>query len=202
MSGGEQRRVVIARALINKPRLLLADEPTSDLDEDTENDIIMLLEELRREAEFGMIVVTHNLELAKCADRMFAMKQGVPEGAFRPARPERRFGPTMLPATTANIVRPMDGSRAVDRIGENLWAAAGRALVFGGLIFALVTLGNYGLARYQRNQALVRKEPLDALEELAAATLKGEIASVASLGEHHYEVTIYLETPGATNRSM
>jgi ABC-type transport system involved in cytochrome bd biosynthesis fused ATPase/permease subunit len=105
MSGGEQRRVVIARALINKPRLLLADEPTSDLDEDTENDIIMLLEELRREAEFGMIVVTHNLELAKCADRMFAMKQGVPEGAFRPARPERRFGPTMLPATTANIVR-------------------------------------------------------------------------------------------------
>ena len=67
MSGGEQRRVVIARALINKPRLLLADEPTSDLDEDTENDIIVLLEELRREASFAMIVVTHNLELAKRA---------------------------------------------------------------------------------------------------------------------------------------
>ena len=100
MSGGEQRRVVIARALINKPRLLLADEPTSDLDEDTENDIIVLLEELRREASFGMIVVTYNLELAKRADRMFEMKQGIltatdlPEGAFQLARPERRFGPT------------------------------------------------------------------------------------------------------------
>ena len=87
MSGGEQRRVVIARALINKPRLLLADEPTSDLDEDTENDIVVLLEELRREASFGMIVVTHNLELAKRADRMFEMKEGMltatdlPEGA-------------------------------------------------------------------------------------------------------------------------
>ena len=201
MSGGEQRRVVIARALINKPRLLLADEPTSDLDEDTENDIIVLLEELRREASFGMIVVTHNLELAKRADRMFEMKQGIltatdlPEGAFQPARPERRFGPTKS-TVPANIARPVDGAPAVDQLGQNLWAAAGRALVFSGLIFALVLLGNYGLARYQRYQVLVRKERLDALEELATATLKGEIASVTSLGERHYEVTIYLENTG------
>ncbi len=201
MSGGEQRRVVIARALINKPRLLLADEPTSDLDEDTENDIIVLLEELRREASFGMIVVTHNLELAKRADRMFEMKQGIltatdlPEGAFQLARPERRFGPTKS-TVPALIARPVDGAPAVNRLGENLWAAAGRVLVFSGLIFALVLLGNYGLARYQRYQVLLRKERLDALEELATATLKGELASVASLGERHYEVTIYLENTG------
>ena len=201
MSGGEQRRVVIARALINKPRLLLADEPTSDLDEDTENDIIALLEELRREAAFGMIVVTHNLELAKRADRVFEMRQGVltatdlPEGAFQPARPGRRFGRAKA-AVSANVVRPEDGTRAVARLGETLWAAAGRALVFGGLIFALVLAGNYGLERYQRYQALVRKERLDALEELATSTLKGEIASVTSLGERRYEVTIYLENTG------
>ncbi|QBR71019.1 ABC transporter ATP-binding protein [Beijerinckiaceae bacterium] len=198
MSGGEQRRVVIARALINKPRLLLADEPTSDLDEDTENDIIALLEELRREAAFGMIVVTHNLELAKRADRMFEMKQGVlaatdlPEGAMAPARPERRFGPPKV-APAADAARPEDATRAVAQLGETLWAAAGRALVFGGLIFALVLAGNYGLARYQRHQAWVRKERLDALEELATSTLKSEIASVTSLGERRYEVTIYLE---------
>jgi ABC-type lipoprotein export system ATPase subunit len=61
MSGGEQRRVVIARALINSPPLLLADEPTSDLDEDTENDIIALLEELQRSEAFAFVLVTHNL---------------------------------------------------------------------------------------------------------------------------------------------
>jgi ABC-type lipoprotein export system ATPase subunit len=201
MSGGEQRRVVIARALINKPRLLLADEPTSDLDEDTENDIIVLLEELRREAAFGMIVVTHNMELGKRADRMFEMKDGVltaadlPEGVFHPVRPERRFGHTKLPVP-ANIVRSADGARVVYRLGENFWAAAGRALALGGLIFALVLFGNYGLARYQRHQMLMRKERIDALEELATSTLKGEIASVVSLGERHYEVTIYLENTG------
>jgi putative ABC transport system ATP-binding protein/macrolide transport system ATP-binding/permease protein/lipoprotein-releasing system ATP-binding protein len=60
MSGGEQRRVFIARALINEPRLLLADEPTSDLDEETEEEIFALLDELRREEKFGMAIVTHN----------------------------------------------------------------------------------------------------------------------------------------------
>ena len=201
MSGGEQRRVVIARALINKPRLLLADEPTSDLDEDTENDIILLLEELRHEATFGMIVVTHNMELATRADRMYEMKDGVlttadlPESAFHPPQPERRFGPTKMTAP-AKLVRSGGGARAVYRLGENFWAAAGRALVFGGLIFGLVLFGNHGLARYQRHQALMRKERLDALEELATSTLRSEIASVASLGERRYKVTIYLENTG------
>src|SRR3984893_10070535 len=76
MSGGEQRRAVVARALINSPRLLLADEPTSDLDEDTETDIIDLLEELQRTEAFGLALVTHNLELAKRAQRTYEMRQG------------------------------------------------------------------------------------------------------------------------------
>jgi hypothetical protein len=53
------------------------------------------------------------------------------------------------------------------------------------MIFALVLFGNYGLARYQRHQVLMRKERLDAPEELATSTLNGEIASVVSLGERH-----------------
>src|SRR4029077_20592354 len=76
MSGGEQRRVAVARALINAPPLLLADEPTSDLDEDTESDIIDLLEHLQRTESFGFVLVTHDLELAKRAERSFEMRQG------------------------------------------------------------------------------------------------------------------------------
>jgi putative ABC transport system ATP-binding protein len=58
LSDVEQRRVAIARALINGPRVLLADEPTGDLDEDTENDVVGLLETLRHEIGFSLILVT------------------------------------------------------------------------------------------------------------------------------------------------
>src|SRR5215472_9703887 len=97
MSGGEQRRVAIARALINSPRLLLADEPTSDLDEDTESDIIELLEALQRSEGFAFVLVTHNLELARHASRAYEMKQGVlaeaelPQAAVAPAPRARHF---------------------------------------------------------------------------------------------------------------
>src|SRR5207302_11396657 len=75
--GRQQRRVAIARALINSPSLLLADEPTSDLDEDSEADIIDLLEQLQSIDGFGFLLVTHNLEIAKHAQRIYSMQQGV-----------------------------------------------------------------------------------------------------------------------------
>ena len=100
LSGGEQRRVVVARALINSPSLLLADEPTSDLDEDSEADIIDLLEDLQRAENFGLTLVTHNLELAKRAQRIYEMRQGalvatdLPDVAVAAERRPRHFGPT------------------------------------------------------------------------------------------------------------
>lgn len=200
MSGGEQRRVVIARALINSPQLLLADEPTSDLDEDTEAEIITLLEELRRETSLGMIVVTHNLDLAKRADRLFHMKRGMlcaadpPEVAIRPVAP-RRFEPPAA-APSADRAPPPDGAREVGRLGEALGAAAGRALAIAGFAFALVLAGNYSVLRYQRYQIALERDRLSALEELATSTLKSEIASVARLGDNHYQVAIYLENTG------
>ncbi|MFH7325018.1 ABC transporter ATP-binding protein [Desulfurivibrio sp. C05AmB] len=76
LSGGQQRRVAIARALMNNPGLILADEPTGDLDEETEAEIMKLLGRINREQEVTMILITHNAALARTADRMLRMKNG------------------------------------------------------------------------------------------------------------------------------
>jgi ABC-type lipoprotein export system ATPase subunit len=76
ISAGEQRRAAIARALINAPALLLADEPTSDLDEETERQIMDGFRKLNREHGLTLIMVTHNLRLAEQTDRIIHISGG------------------------------------------------------------------------------------------------------------------------------
>ena len=76
MSGGEQQRVAVARALCNRPRLLLADEPSGNLDMHTAEALHAVLWELSREHKQTLIIVTHNHELAKQADRIIELYDG------------------------------------------------------------------------------------------------------------------------------
>ncbi len=76
MSGGEQQRVAIARALANAPRLLLADEPTGNLDPKTSAAVFEALYALARSQGVAAMIATHNLELARHMDRVFALKDG------------------------------------------------------------------------------------------------------------------------------
>lgn len=76
LSGGERQRVAIARAFINNPRVILADEPTGELDEETEAEIMAFFERFNRERNITMIMVTHSFELAMHAGRRLSMKQG------------------------------------------------------------------------------------------------------------------------------
>lgn len=76
LSGGEQQRVAIARALVHEPKLLLADEPTGNLDEDTGQQILQLLLELTREAGKTLIMATHNPEIVPFADRVCRIHEG------------------------------------------------------------------------------------------------------------------------------
>ncbi len=79
LSGGEQQRVAIARAFIHAPRIILADEPTGDLDEETEAEIMSFFEKINKENSVTMIMVTHSSDIAQRAPRRFRMKHGVIE---------------------------------------------------------------------------------------------------------------------------
>ena len=77
LSGGELQRVSLARALCNSPKLLLADEPTGDLDSQTGQEIIQLLRELPKQDGVTVFVATHDLELGEIADRKLTLKDGI-----------------------------------------------------------------------------------------------------------------------------
>ncbi len=76
LSGGQQQRVAIARALVHDPMLVLADEPTGNLDEETGQTVLDLLLELTRSAHKTLIMATHNPDIAKLADRVMRMQDG------------------------------------------------------------------------------------------------------------------------------
>jgi putative ABC transport system ATP-binding protein len=80
LSGGEQQRVAIARALANQPKLILADEPTGNLDSQTGKMIFDLLHGLAKSENTTIIVVTHDLEIAGKTDKTFRLKDGKLEG--------------------------------------------------------------------------------------------------------------------------
>ena len=76
LSGGQQQRTSIGRALITRPALILADEPTGNLDSKSSNEIVELLRKSNREYNQTIVMITHNLEIAKCTDRIITIEDG------------------------------------------------------------------------------------------------------------------------------
>jgi putative ABC transport system ATP-binding protein len=76
LSGGEKQKTAIARALINEPEIILCDEPTGNLDKDSQDRVVELLEKLNKGRRKTIVIVTHNLELARRAKRMITLKSG------------------------------------------------------------------------------------------------------------------------------
>ena len=87
LSGGQQQRVAIARALVTKPAIVLADEPTGNLDSKTSMDVILLMQSVSRQFYQTTVMITHNEEIAQMADRIIRIEDGkVVSGGIRYAR--------------------------------------------------------------------------------------------------------------------
>jgi len=199
LSGGEQRRVVVARALINSPRIVLADEPTSDLDEDSEADIIDLFEELQQDEQFGLILVTHNLNLARRAQRIYEMRQGalvtseLPVGTVENGR-SRYFEP--VPLQSHRDAAEAAAACAPSRLGSNLLADAATYLLTAAAVFGAVLLGYISVGKYQDRQLRAEAARIGQLQYFALNGLRGDVQSVSDLGEGRYELTTYLQNVG------
>ena len=79
LSGGEQQRVALARALVNQPRLLLADEPTGNLDSARSQEVLEMLRRFNRERGQTLVLVTHDPEVGEVCDRIIHMRDGLCE---------------------------------------------------------------------------------------------------------------------------
>ena len=190
LSGGEQCRVALARALVNQPPLILADEPTGELDEETELEVIERLVVLHRAQGTTLVLVTHNPELARRADRVVRLRGGRLEdgedrASYVAARAPRPAAPSVpIEAAVANAAPLGAGLRRF------IWSFAGwTALVVAGILAldaAVAGVQKLGTARRQA----VRRE----LQRAALQQLRADVEDVAADSDGGYRVTLYLES--------
>ena len=191
LSGGQQRRVALARSLINQPTILLADEPTGDLDEESEAEVFQLLLDLRRTRQTTLIVVTHNLTLARHADRVIHLRNGriaatdVPEPSAKP--PELR--PAIHPkALDENRLTP-----SPVRLGAELMSKLTSFLMWTALVVAGLFLLNHGVAFVQRWAIQEKKAVQQVLQTTALHQLRADIDNLAYGPDGGYVLTLFTQ---------
>jgi putative ABC transport system ATP-binding protein/macrolide transport system ATP-binding/permease protein/lipoprotein-releasing system ATP-binding protein len=188
LSGGEQRRVALARALVNDPPLVLADEPTADLDEETEAEILRVLLAHGRGRGKALVIITHSPAVAKRADRVLHLCQGRVADVEVPsaAAVTELASPVKLvePAPAAPAPEPLGAGFGRFLAGFAAWAA-GVGLAVGGL--------NYGTALYQRRQVQQQKTARQELHEAALFQLRATPEDIAFGPDGSYRLTLALQ---------
>jgi macrolide transport system ATP-binding/permease protein len=139
LSGGQQQRVAIARALINDPAILLADEPTGNLDSKTAEDIMLTIRRFNRERGLTVVLVTHEPDMAAFADRIITMRDGAIVSDER--RTEPRAQPLAASLETVSPGEPQRGRGEAWSFARMALLAAARALARNKMRSALTMLG-------------------------------------------------------------
>lgn len=201
LSGGEQRRAALARAIINAPPILLADEPTSDLDERNEAEVLDLLQEIHVRDRVTVVVVTHDPRIAARADRILELRDGSIAGsaigsfpALRPAdhpplpTPSRPADPA-TPSVALRGAASRPSARLDARFGT--WLLAVCAWVVPA-VFVLLAL-NEGVALYQRQHLQWQRQARAALEDAALLWLRAEVDDIAYGPGSSYSFDIALQ---------
>jgi len=194
LSGGQQRRVALARALVNEPALLLADEPTNDLDAQSERDILALLQSLRQRRRATVIVVTHDPDLARHADRVVHLSGGklisvAPNATVAPG-PAPLPPPAVVPAplAAAEVTPPGSG------LGAFLVGFAGWALLVVAGLWGL----DYVAARLQRQSLAEQQAGRKQAQELALQQLRADVEDVEYGPQGDYLANVYLRNGDPT----
>ncbi len=147
LSGGQQQRVAIARALINSPSVLLADEPTGNLDTRTSHEIMDTLVSLNRDRGLTIVLVTHESDIAAYADRVVTMRDGCIVSDTRnhgsqPPRGAQKAGEGLFPpAGKTSLAEQTKGRPSSAAFGQMILAAALQAIFRNKMRSALTTLG-------------------------------------------------------------
>jgi putative ABC transport system ATP-binding protein/macrolide transport system ATP-binding/permease protein/lipoprotein-releasing system ATP-binding protein len=199
LSGGEQRRVALARALINAPPVILADEPTSDLDEEAEAEVFRILLDLHRRHRTTLVVVTHSPEIAAQADRVMYLRNGrVIEAADTSPKRQRGFPDTNPTRERGIQEEPSLARRAcVDGATVPLGAGLGRFVAAFAAWTVLVVLGilalNYGVAMFQQRSLDERQAARKRLETAAMQQLRADVEDLAYHPDGSCRLTLYLQ---------
>jgi len=194
LSGGQQRRVALARALQHSPALLLLDEPTSNLDPRAEEEILHLLRDLRDERKIAIFAVTHGDNLASLADRVLQMSAGrLTEGAVPRAPAKRPEHAAVLDPVFEAVPAGLAPS-APTAAPESDWRGP-LSFFFATLVLGISLVFGFDrvVAWTQSRQLWAREEKKRVAEEIAFRHLRADMESVQAKGQGRVEADLFLQ---------